>query len=323
MDESDKTFYEILNVDTNSSLDEIKRQYRLNALKYHPDKETGDENLFKLINSAYETLSDADKRSAYDSKQVKYEGSKRMHNFFENIFEVEEEQQKVVLRADLNDVLYGCYKKYDVRVTVPCVDCKETGILNPDKNTIQCRECFGKGVNPMMAFLSCMTCNGKGIFIINRTMCKKCDGNRMLHKHDERTIYLKPGIKNNAIISVSKCLVLLIEHHYENTSLKIIDMDIHLYVEITLLELLCGFVKEVSFGHEVFIIQSVKVFDYQKPVQLKKKGIAETGDLLIHFNLIVDVSNALYGKIGQSLNQLLKTNLEFKPTGEENVVSVQ
>ena len=58
--------YEILEVSTGASLDEIKKAFREKALKYHPDR-GGDEEKFKQINEAYSILSDANKRSHYDA----------------------------------------------------------------------------------------------------------------------------------------------------------------------------------------------------------------------------------------------------------------
>lgn len=63
-----KDYYKTLEVDRKASADEIKRAYRRLARKYHPDrnKETDAENRFKEVNEAYEVLSDAEKRKAYD-----------------------------------------------------------------------------------------------------------------------------------------------------------------------------------------------------------------------------------------------------------------
>jgi hypothetical protein len=88
------------------------------------------------------------------------------------------------------------------------------------------------------------------------------------------------------------------------------------------MELLCGFSKELTFGDEVFYVQSKKVFDVNKPLKVNNKGIAEKGDLFIMFNLIIDASNKLYEKLGVSLNMLCKNNLEFKSPDESNVIDV-
>lgn len=319
MDENSKCLYEILNVDKNSTVEEIRKQYRLHALKYHPDKDGGDEVIFKRITSAYEILSDPEKRYEYDNKRV---FKNEINGVFDHLFEAKVDQQKITLYVSLNEILYGCYKRYNVNMTVPCINCKSTGISNPDKNTIQCRECFGKGINPMMSFLSCMTCNGNGIFILQNTHCKICNGEGSLTKQDERSIYLKPGIRNNEILSLSNDLIILIEHDYDKKTLTIDNLDIHIQVEISLMELICGFIKEASFGQEVITIQSKKVFDFQKPLQVKNKGISDKGDLFVGFKLNIDVENTLYEKIGNSLNLLTKTNLEFKLSDEENVINI-
>jgi curved DNA-binding protein len=59
--------YKILGVDRNSTLDDIKKAYRKLASQHHPDKSQGDTKKFQEIQSAYDILSDADKRSQHDN----------------------------------------------------------------------------------------------------------------------------------------------------------------------------------------------------------------------------------------------------------------
>ena len=59
-------YYETLGVSKSASDDEIKKAFRKLAVKYHPDKEGGDETKFKEINEAYEVLKDKQKRGRYD-----------------------------------------------------------------------------------------------------------------------------------------------------------------------------------------------------------------------------------------------------------------
>lgn len=60
-----KSYYELLEVSKDATPDDIKKAYRRMAAKHHPDK-GGDENKFKEIKIAYETLKDPEKRSFYD-----------------------------------------------------------------------------------------------------------------------------------------------------------------------------------------------------------------------------------------------------------------
>ena len=66
-----KNFYEILEIDLNASPEIVEKAYKTLVKKYHPDLQNGDkkakyEEKLKVINKAYETLSDPEKRKAYD-----------------------------------------------------------------------------------------------------------------------------------------------------------------------------------------------------------------------------------------------------------------
>lgn len=64
----EQTYYDILNVSRNATIGEIKNSFRNLAKKYHPDlnKDCGSDEIFKIIQEAYEVLSDENKREEYD-----------------------------------------------------------------------------------------------------------------------------------------------------------------------------------------------------------------------------------------------------------------
>lgn len=64
----DKNYYDLLGVARNASLQEIKSAYKKLAIKFHPDKNSAGEARFKEISEAYEVLSDAEKKGAYDQE---------------------------------------------------------------------------------------------------------------------------------------------------------------------------------------------------------------------------------------------------------------
>src|SRR3989338_3982200 len=69
MASTQKDYYQVLGVSRNAIPAEIKSAYRRLALRYHPDKNTGDkaaEEKFKEVSEAYEVLYDTDKRAQYD-----------------------------------------------------------------------------------------------------------------------------------------------------------------------------------------------------------------------------------------------------------------
>lgn len=89
---SDTSYYDILNVNSNADANEIKKQYRKLALRWHPDKNPDSkieaERKFKEISEAYEVLSDPQKRKAYDmygkdgpQSRGSYSGFSDFHSF--------------------------------------------------------------------------------------------------------------------------------------------------------------------------------------------------------------------------------------------------
>mgnify|MGYP000164755386 CR=1 FL=1 len=63
-----KNFYETLGVNETATQEEIKKSYRKLAVEHHPDK-GGDENKFKKISEAYDTIGDENKRSQYNNQR--------------------------------------------------------------------------------------------------------------------------------------------------------------------------------------------------------------------------------------------------------------
>jgi DnaJ-class molecular chaperone len=79
--------YQTLGVDRNADSDTIKRAYRRLASQHHPDK-GGDKSRFQEIQSAYDTLGDAQKRAAYDNPRHQFEGMGGQAFNFDSIFNV-------------------------------------------------------------------------------------------------------------------------------------------------------------------------------------------------------------------------------------------
>ena len=67
-----KDYYTILGVEKNATQDEIKKAYRKLSMKYHPDRNNGDDTQFKELNEAYSTIGDETKRRQYDLTRSAY-----------------------------------------------------------------------------------------------------------------------------------------------------------------------------------------------------------------------------------------------------------
>lgn len=85
---TNKNYYDILEVSSKSTKDEIKKSYRALSMKYHPDRNKNDTNMvskIQIINEAYEILSDDDSRKQYDRKITMTEGSINGHSYQRNV----------------------------------------------------------------------------------------------------------------------------------------------------------------------------------------------------------------------------------------------
>jgi molecular chaperone DnaJ len=81
-----RDYYEVLGVDRSASSEELKKAYRKVAMKYHPDRNPGDEEAeekFKEASEAFEVLSDQGKRQRYDQFGHSAEGLGSSANFLE------------------------------------------------------------------------------------------------------------------------------------------------------------------------------------------------------------------------------------------------
>ena len=180
-----RDYYEVLGVDKNASQDEIKKAYRKLAIKYHPDRNPGDEEAeskFKEAAEAYEVLHDENKRAQYDqfgfdgpqgSGFGGFGGDMNMDDIFSAFGDIfggrggfgsfggfggfggsrGGAQQRVFRGADLRlkvklslqDIASGVTKKFKVREDVTCEQCSGSGAESGSKPET-CSTCHGAGV---------------------------------------------------------------------------------------------------------------------------------------------------------------------------------
>lgn len=204
-----KDYYKILNLNKDSSIDEIKKSYKKFAILYHPDKTNGDkdkEEKFKNVSEAYSILGDKDKKQQYDT-QSKFGNSYNPNPFsafggvgdiwssffgseanpFEQYFggnyQYKEYQENLDININIIVTLRDVYKGTPIKVSykryVQCDDCNGTGF---DKNGKfdTCEVCNGTGRNQNHV---CEYCQGKGK-IFSET-CKSCNGEKVILKDIE------------------------------------------------------------------------------------------------------------------------------------------
>lgn len=177
---SKRDYYEVLGVDKSASDDEIKKAFRRLAVKYHPDKEGGDEEKFKEINEAYEVLRDSSKRQRYDQFGHAGVGTNGARSGFEGFGGFGSGQRVNVDFGDLGlgDIFSSFFgqgfgsgkqtgprKGRDLEVDVTMKF--EEAVFGLDKVISldvedECEHCKGSTVEPGYSMIDCKTCGGSG-----------------------------------------------------------------------------------------------------------------------------------------------------------------
>ena len=228
-------YYELLEVSKDAEKSTIKKAYRKMAMKFHPDKNPGDneaEEKFKAVNEAYQVLSDAEKRSIYDRHgKAGLEGHGQQRGGFSGGFDdlgsVFEEmfgsafggggssrrQRKsynynldvaVEVRLEFNEAIFGCNKDIKYKYKTACKPCKGTGAKDGKLST--CSTCGGQGqVHARQGFMTfaqtCPTCNGSGQAA--SSSCKSCSGTGYDEVKDNFKVDIPEGVNDGMRIRVS------------------------------------------------------------------------------------------------------------------------
>ena len=222
---SKRDYYEVLGVSKNASEADLKKAYRRLAMKFHPDRNTGEdstvaEQKFKEAKEAYEVLSDAQKRAAYD--QFGHAGvdqsmgggpgggfgggnfSDIFGDVFGDIFGGGRGGTRVHRGSDLRynlqltleEAVAGTEVKIRVPTMVKCNVCKGTG-AKKGTSPKSCPTCEGHGqVRMQQGFFSvqqtCPTCRGQGTVIDDP--CTACHGAGRVEQHKTLSVKVPAGV---------------------------------------------------------------------------------------------------------------------------------
>lgn len=236
-----KDLYEVLGVSRDATEDEIKKAFRRQARKLHPDvnKAPDAEEQFKELNEAYDVLSDANKRAAYDrfgtipgasgsgpfggSGYVDFDdifgGFGGMGDIFSSFFNggaaggarvrQDGRDMGVGLRLTLEEVATGTKKEIIYDRLAPCPECSGSG-LGPDGHETSCPDCHGTGrvvtvqrtfLGDMQSTSTCKRCGGTGHTIENP--CPECEGQGRVPDRQRVTVEVPAGIRDSQQLRVS------------------------------------------------------------------------------------------------------------------------
>ena len=216
--------YKILELEKGASEEDIKKAYRKLALKYHPDKNSGNkdsEEKFKEISGAYEILSDPGKKARYDSGVYDENFNGEGFDIFEamknhmgfNPFGKRKggfrSNQGFVADLDLSvsvDIYVAAYGRtifFDKLIDFPCENCGGSGKAK-DAVEKTCSRCGGSGelrfVNgPMIISSTCTDCEGEGK---TYEKCEICHGMKVVKKSQKIEFKIPKGVMNGIVISM-------------------------------------------------------------------------------------------------------------------------
>jgi molecular chaperone DnaJ len=225
--------YEALGVSKSASQDEIKKAYRKLARQYHPDRNPGDataEERFKEVQTAYDVLSDPEKRKQYDAFgsadgrgpggwNANWAGDFNigdLGDLFGGLFgggggrggtRVRRQTARgadleATVNVSFEDSLRGVETRIPVDIETSCRECGGTG-ARPGTAPVICPECHGRGVlaeSQGMFALSqpCPRCRGNGTVI--ESPCPHCGGTGRERRTKRYSVKIPAGVKDGTRI---------------------------------------------------------------------------------------------------------------------------
>ena len=236
-----RDYYEVLEISKSATPEEIKKAYRKQALKYHPDKNPGNaeaEENFKAAAEAYEVLSNPDKKAKYD--QFGHAGlggsggfgagGMNMEDIFSHFGDIfgdfgfggfgrsgrsggrrvnRGSNLRVKVKLTLEEIVKGTEKKIKVKKYVSCKECNGSGAAHGSSYST-CSTCKGSGqvtrvshtfLGQMQTTSSCPGCGGEGKIITQK--CTACYGEGVVKGEEVIPLNIPAGVSEGMQLSVS------------------------------------------------------------------------------------------------------------------------
>ena len=323
----DKDYYKTLNINRNATQDEVKKAFRTLSKTHHPDK-GGNENTFKEISEAYDTLGSGTKRVDYDNRLNNPHhhgnhhrgGGPNMDDVFNQFFggrqnqhqhQHQRQQQRkgrnlnLPLTISLEDVFFGEVKKLRYKREMKCGTCKGSG-----GNAHTCHICNGQGFIDNIvgnAFFrqvkrdQCGQCHGKGKIVVEA--CNTCSGVGMLTTPNTVDFKIPSNLMTgqvytfrnlgddieNGVAGDLHIQVVIARHKH----FKLMDKDIIYETDIPILDMLVGVELTIPYFTGPLKAKIPPLSGVEQTFNLRGKGINDEmgrGDLIIKPKVVMPKS---------------------------------
>lgn len=235
-----RDYYEVLGIAKGSNDAEIKKAYRKLAKKYHPDANPDNKEAevkFKEVTEAYEVLSDADKRAAYDRYghsafdqtagggfgggfSSEFDMNDIFGSMFGDIFgggtsrrrprgPMPGEDIRQTIQVTFEEAAFGCEKEITIHTSETCSTCKGTK-AKPGTSATNCTKCGGTGqirvtqrtiLGAMQSVQTCPECHGQGKIV--KEPCPACHGQGKVRTTKKVTVSVPAGIDHGQTLRIS------------------------------------------------------------------------------------------------------------------------
>lgn len=328
MSNSKKSYYEILGVQSDCQLSDIKRAYRKLAMEYHPDKNEDGAEKFKEISKAYTIISDPEKRQIYDQygeagppqinpmAEMFEQFFNQGHPFHQQFQQQSQQEESHVpqipiliqnVEVTLAELYHGITKKVSVTRINRCYPCDNSGSVSR-KNVI-CPQCHGRkvvitiqemGNMRIMGRKTCPGCRGSGNYVDPQLICHECQGKGGKEETLILDCHIPAGSRHHSVIEINEghegpnyraLLQFVLFELQDSLYHRVGANNLQVNLNLTYAELIVGFSRDISHPTGTLKYHYLGT-SYPKDVfVVKDKGMPFQSDPSQHGDLIIMIGN--------------------------------
>jgi DnaJ family protein A protein 2 len=325
-------FYKTLDISKQATQSDIKIAYRKKALEHHPDK-GGNADVFKDIQSAYDTLKDPVTRQNYDNPPPPQQnifagmnnmngmadifrqhsmGGFNMHNFFNQVHTNHNSKQPQIISSVVNLTLFDLYtgieKNIPFEMNDECPSCSSV-----------CNICNGQCIiqrieqTPMGHRISMHECsNCKNGIMFNKSNCSTCNNSHYIKTNEVIPFKITPGIPDNHTVNIkftknNKQYVLNLTFKIDYFQYTRNNQDLILNLDIPLINTITGQNNKIILpDSSEKIINSLDFFEVIKHHKLYKTNFnaipyCDSNNIISHYGVIYIKYNIINANINSDL----------------------